>query len=103
MARLDTGGSTVWPRSRGQLEELQRTLATRWASEALWRPAQDRALRVGAVFAAGRRGRVGAGEGDDSAWAAAVGLLGGRGGGSGVVGGRGRPPAAAGLRRPRAV
>ena len=97
MARLDTGGSTVWPRSRGQLEELQRTLATRWAGEPPWRPARDRALRVGAVFAAGRRGRVGAGEGDDSAWAAAVVLLEGRVADSAVVRGRFDAPYAPGL------
>ena len=72
------GETAVWPRVRGQLEELQRKLALRWRSEPAWRPPPDRPPRVGAAFTTTFRGLVGTGAAGDLAWVAAVLCLEGR-------------------------
>lgn len=94
---LFDGGAAVWPRSRVQLEGLQRTLAAQWRSEPGWRPQRDRPLRIGAVFAATSRGLAGTGAAGDPAWAAAVVILEGRLEKSAVLTGRFDAPYAPGL------
>ena len=86
-----------WPRTRDELEGLQRILAERSKAEPAWRPPDDRPTRVGAVFIASRRRRVGLGTAGDPAWVAAVVMVAGRAVDSVVIEGAFDSPYAPGL------
>jgi deoxyribonuclease V len=78
-----------WPESAEELERLQIRVAAEAARTPLWTPSNE--PKVGAVFAATRRGLAGTGEPGDPAWVAAVVMRDGEVLGWAVV--RGRFPA----------
>jgi deoxyribonuclease V len=67
----------AWPTKAAELESLQRRLALLDDAESRWTPGNLLDISVGAVFATGPRGIVGAGKAGDPAWAAAVVVRGG--------------------------
>jgi deoxyribonuclease V len=85
----------MWPRSAGELVEVQRELAA--AEPPPWEPPAGARTAIGACFACAARGATGAGARGEPAWAAAVVLQGRRAVAEAVVAGEAGAPYEPGL------
>jgi deoxyribonuclease V len=85
----------MWPRSAGELIEVQRELAA--AEPPPWRPVAGARALIGACFACAARGTTGPGASGEPTWAAAVVLDGRRAVAEAVVAGKAGAPYEPGL------